>query len=59
MIYDDKNVDRHHKSKNHKHSDGEEPIEVTFEDVSAAAFRIKSGIRKTICEVYIHYLRSF
>lgn len=27
------------------------PVEVTFEDVSAAAFRIKSGIRRTPCEV--------
>ena len=29
----------------------EEPVEVQFEDISAAAFRIKSGIRKTKCEV--------
>ncbi|XP_065658609.1 L-threonine ammonia-lyase isoform X3 [Hydra vulgaris] len=42
--------DRHHKAKNHKHVESDEPIEVTFEDVSAAAFRIKNGIRKTICE---------
>ncbi|XP_057311206.1 L-threonine ammonia-lyase-like isoform X1 [Hydractinia symbiolongicarpus] len=26
------------------------PVEVTFEDVSAAAFRIKSGIRRTPCD---------
>lgn len=31
----------------------EEPVEVTFEDISAAAFRIKSGIRRTKCEVGI------
>ena len=29
----------------------EDPVEVQFEDISAAAFRIKSGIRKTKCEV--------
>jgi len=28
----------------------DEPVEVTFEDISAAAFRIKSGIRRTKCE---------
>ncbi|XP_031562211.1 uncharacterized protein LOC116298014 [Actinia tenebrosa] len=28
----------------------EEPIQITFEDVSAAAFRIKKGIKKTPCE---------
>ena len=27
------------------------PIDVTFEDISAAAYRIKSGIRRTPCEV--------
>ena len=27
------------------------PINVTFEDISAAAYRIKSGIRRTPCEV--------
>ncbi|XP_065065823.1 L-threonine ammonia-lyase-like [Rhopilema esculentum] len=27
-----------------------DPITVTFEDISAAAYRIKSGIRKTACE---------
>ena len=30
------------------------PVEVTFEDISAAAFRIKSGVRKTPCEVSSH-----
>jgi hypothetical protein len=29
----------------------QEPIQVGFEDVSAAAFRIKTGIKKTPCEV--------
>lgn len=28
-----------------------EPIDVNFEDVSAAAYRIKNGIRRTPCEV--------
>ena len=27
------------------------PIDVTFEDISAAAYRIKSWIRRTPCEV--------
>ena len=30
-----------------------DPITVTFEDISAAAYRIKSGIRKTACEVCV------
>lgn len=29
----------------------QEPVQITFEDVSAAAFRIKKGIKKTPCEV--------
>ena len=32
----------------------DDPIEVQFEDISAAAFRIKSGIRRTSCEVSFH-----
>ena len=28
-----------------------EPIQVSFEDVSAAAFRIRQGIRHTSCDV--------
>ena len=34
------------------------PVEVTFEDVSAAAFRIKSGVRKTPCEVRFYGVKS-
>ena len=30
------------------------PIDVTFEDISAAAYRIKSGIRRTPCEVGVN-----
>ncbi|EDO47936.1 predicted protein, partial [Nematostella vectensis] len=30
--------------------EAEEPIEVCFEDVSAASFRIKSGVKRTPCE---------
>ena len=29
-----------------------DPIKVSFEDISAAAYRIKNGIRKTPCEVF-------
>lgn len=29
----------------------DEPIKTTFEDISAAAYRIKNGVRKTPCEV--------
>lgn len=31
--------------------ESDEPITVGFEDVSAAAYRIKSGIRRTPCDV--------
>ena len=33
-----------------------DPIKVTFEDISAAAYRIKNGIRKTPCEVWSYSL---
>ena len=32
----------------------QDPIKISFEDISAAAYRIKSGIRKTPCEVVIN-----
>lgn len=31
----------------------QDPIKVSFEDISAAAYRIKNGIRKTPCEVSV------
>ena len=31
--------------------ESDDPITITFEDVSASAYRIKSGIRRTPCEV--------
>ncbi|XP_065658687.1 L-threonine ammonia-lyase-like [Hydra vulgaris] len=42
--------ERHHEGKIQKHVASEGPIAVTFEDITAAAFRIKNGIKKTICE---------
>ena len=37
----------------------EQPIVVNFEDISAAAFRIKNGIRRTPCEVDNSYLNIY
>jgi len=31
--------------------ESDDPIFVEFEDISAAAYRVKSGIRRTPCEV--------
>lgn len=34
-----------------RHDEAEAPVIVSFEDVSAAAYRIRKGIKKTPCEV--------
>ena len=46
-------VRRHNRVKSQLSLLGEsnDPVEVSFEDITGAAFRIKSGVRKTACEV--------
>ena len=39
------------KSLNPVTGESDEPILVGFEDVSAAAYRIRKGVRKTPCDV--------
>lgn len=39
--------------------DKENPQKISFEDVSAAAFRIQSGIIKTPCVVSSMYMRVY
>ena len=36
--------------------ESDEPITVSFEDISAAAYRIRNGVRRTPCEVKSYHL---
>ena len=40
-----------YKSLNPITGESDEPILVGFEDVSAAAYRIRNGVKKTACDV--------
>lgn len=37
------------------HCDPDNPIQVKFQDVSAAAYKIKSGVLRSPCSVSIHF----
>lgn len=39
-----------------KHCDPDHPVKVTFNDISAAAYRIKGGVYYTPCDVILSHL---
>lgn len=52
----DINIDQIGEEYQHDpHCDPDNPIQVKFQDVSAAAYKIKSGVFRSPCSVSIHF----